>query len=104
VHSLRYDTVLSDRTSIVAVSCEWVTGLARYCSRQYARLVGINDIVCPHVLQTLMMSSVHTSCRFIMALTSDALKTCMLKTCEPNYTDMLARLFFMLRYVAHREP
>jgi hypothetical protein len=39
-----------------------------------------------------------------MALTSDALKTCMLKTCEPNYTDMLARLFFMLRYVAHREP
>jgi hypothetical protein len=99
VHSLRYDTVLSDRAGIVAVSCEWVTGLARYCSRQYARLVGINGIVCSHVLHALMTSSVHTSYRFIMALMLDALKTC-----EPNYTDMLARLFFMLMYVAHREP
>jgi hypothetical protein len=48
----------------------------------FARLVGIDCVACPHVLQTL----------------SDTLETCAraLRTYVSNCTDMTAKLFFML--------
>jgi hypothetical protein len=74
----------------VAVPDEWSIVLTLNCSRVVA--------VCPYVLQVLTVLPARTSCRPIMALTSDALKTCThaLRTCVSSYTYRPVRLFFML--------
>jgi hypothetical protein len=59
---------------IVAVSCEWSTGLVLHCSRLSTCLTGHDGAACPHVIQ------------IIMALVSNALETHKraLETREPN--------------------
>jgi hypothetical protein len=72
------------------VSGEWSIVLALHYSCTVA--------TCLHALQALTVLPAHTSCRLMMALMSDALKTCVraLRTCVPSYTGRPARLFFML--------
>jgi hypothetical protein len=69
---------------------EWSIVLALNCSRTVA--------VCPYILQALTTLPTRTSYRHMMALTSDALKTCTyaLRTCVSSCTYMPVRLFFML--------
>jgi hypothetical protein len=72
------------------VSGEWSIVLALHCS--------CNVIACPHALQALTTLSVRTSCMHMMALTSDALETCVraLEIYVPSYIGRSASLFFML--------
>jgi hypothetical protein len=64
--------------------------LALHCSHTVA--------VRPHALQTLTTLPARTSCRYMIALTSGALKTCTraLRTCVARCIGRLARLFFIL--------
>jgi hypothetical protein len=75
---------------IVAVPCEWSTGLALHSSCTIA--------ACPHILQALTAVPVYTSCRSMLALTSGGLETCarVLGIGEHCCTSRPARLFFML--------
>jgi hypothetical protein len=68
----------------------------------YSRTVA----ACLHALQALTVLPTYMSCRPMMALMSDALEMCAraLRTYVPSYTDRSARLFFMLRSMAHKEP
>jgi hypothetical protein len=81
--------------------------LALHCSRTVAAYL--------HTLQELAALPAYTSCRPMMTLKSDALKTCVhaLGTCVPSCTCRTARLFFILEarnphgavgYVAALEP
>jgi hypothetical protein len=76
--------------STVVVPCAWSVGHVMHYSNTVA--------TCSHVLQALNVLSGCTSCRPMMARTSDALETCAcaLGTCEPNCTGRPARLFFMI--------
>jgi hypothetical protein len=70
----------------VVVPYEWSKRPVMQCSRMSAHLADIKCAAC------------RTSCRPMMALTSNALKicACVLETCEPSCTGRPTRLFFML--------
>jgi hypothetical protein len=77
----------------IAVLGEWTTGPVLLYSRAI--------VACPHVLQLLTALHAHTSCRPMMALTSDVLEICVhvLGIRGPSCTGSPDRLFFM--HVAH---